>query len=194
LTSEFGRQLWNGNNSKTFSHYPRESIDRSAEEAFDAFTAADRRELESLGGNEIGESRWFQRKGIAYIEAHPGQTIRAAGRKIEAAFSWRFNPAREPLVQVVYLVSYTPILVLGVVGMALSWRRWKELSLIYLLFLTFAAVTAVFFAHTSHRSYLDVYLIVFSAHAIHQAARRTTPSRWYRLSTVGTCPQAAPPA
>jgi 4-amino-4-deoxy-L-arabinose transferase-like glycosyltransferase len=179
LTSEGGRQLWNANNTKTFSHYPDESIDRSADEAFDAFTVEDRRELDSLGGNEIDESRWFQRKGIAYIEAHPGATLRAAGRKLQAAFSWRFNPVREPLVQTVYLLSYMPILMLGVIGMVLSWRRWKELSVIYLLFLTFAAVTAVFFAHTSHRSYLDVYLIVFSAHAIHQAVSRTIPSRWY---------------
>ena len=190
LTSETGRQLWNGNNAKTFSHYPGESIDRSAEEAFDAFTAQDWRELDSFGGNEIAESHWFLKKGIAYIEAHPAATLRAASRKIQAAFSWRFNPVREPLVQAVYQVSYTPILVLGVLGMALAWRRSKELSLIYLLFVTFAAVTAIFFAHTSHRSYLDVYLIVFSAHALQRIARRTIPSRWYRLSTVGTCPQA----
>jgi len=180
LTSELGRQLWNGNNARTFSRYPGESIDRSADEAFNAFTAQDWRELDSLQGNEIAESDWFLKKGTAYIEAHPAATLRAAGRKLEAAFSWRFNPVREPLVQVVYLVSYMPILVVGALGMALSWRRWKELSLIYLLFLSFAAVTAVFFAHTSHRSYLDVYLIVFSAHAIRQAAGRTIPSRWYR--------------
>ena len=33
LTSEFGYQLWMANNAMTFTHYPRESIDRSTEEA-----------------------------------------------------------------------------------------------------------------------------------------------------------------
>jgi hypothetical protein len=37
--------------------------------------------------------------------------------------------------------------------------------LIYLLFVAFIAVTALFWAHTSHRSHLDVYLIVFAAAA-----------------------------
>jgi hypothetical protein len=34
---------------------------------------------------------------------------------------------------------------------------------IHLLFLSFIAVTAVFYAQTSHRSFLDVYWIVFAA-------------------------------
>jgi len=38
-----------------------------------------------------------------------------------------------------------------------------------LLFLTFTAVTAVFWAHTSHRSYLDVYWIVFAAYVLNRA-------------------------
>jgi hypothetical protein len=38
--------------------------------------------------------------------------------------------------------------------------------LIYLLFITVLAVTAAFWAHTSHRSHMDVYLIVFAAAAI----------------------------
>jgi len=35
--------------------------------------------------------------------------------------------------------------------------------MIYGVFLTFLAVTAAFFGHTSHRAYLDVYLIAFAA-------------------------------
>ena len=56
--------------------------------------------------------------------------------------------------------------------MALAWRRWREHVLIYFLFLTFTAVTAIFWAHTSHRSYLDVYLIIFAASLLHRLFRR----------------------
>ena len=168
LTSELGRQVWNANNAKTFSHYPEESIDRSAGEAFDALSPVEERELEAMSTNEIAESDWFLRKGLAYIRAHRLETLERAGRKLAAGFSWRFNPVREPVVQAAYLASYGPVSILGAIGMFLTRRRWRELGPIYLLFLNFAAVTAVFWAHTSHRSYLDVYLIIFAAYTLQQ--------------------------
>ena len=119
-----------------------------------------------MADNEIRESDWFRKKGLCYIEANPFTTAKAAVRKIAAGFSWKFNPAREPLVQTVYLASYGPISILGIVGMILTWREWRRHSLIYLLFLTFAGVTAIFWAHTSHRSYLDVYRIIFASFVI----------------------------
>ena len=71
-----------------------------------------------------------------------------------------------------YLASYGPVSLLGALGMALTWRRWREHSLIYLLFLSFAGVTAVFWAHTSHRSYLDVYSVVFTSYVLQVVYRR----------------------
>lgn len=168
LTSETGIQLWSGNNSHTFSYYPSGSIDRSVGEAFEALTPAERQEFEAVLSNEIRENDWFLRKSLDFVRSHPAETIRGWGGKLEAGFSWRFNPARDARIQSIYLVSYGPISVLGILGMVMTWRRWRELGLIYLLFLTFAVETAVFFAHTSHRSYLDVYLIVFSAYFLNQ--------------------------
>ena len=172
LSSEFGRQLWNANNSKTFSHYPAESIDRSADEAFDALSVEERKQLEALSGNEVGESEWFRGKGLDYVRTHPFVTLSSAVRKVAAGFSWRCNPKREPIVQAVYLASYGPISILGVLGLILARRFWREHSLIYLLFSTFIGVTAIFWSHTSHRSYLDVYFIVFAAYAIHRSAHK----------------------
>jgi hypothetical protein len=34
-------------------------------------------------------------------------------------------------------------------------------------------VTAVFWAHTSHRSHLDVYLIIFAASVVQGSCRKT---------------------
>ena len=45
-------------------------------------------------------------------------------------------------------------------------RRRPEVILIGMLFLAFISVTAVFWAHSSHRSYLDVYWIVFAASVV----------------------------
>ncbi len=166
LTSETGLYLWLGNNPITFTHYPSESIDRTEGPAFAALTPAEQRQSDALSANEMQESRWLEKKGLHYIRTYPLATMYAAARKIKAGFSWNFNPAREPLVQTVYLLSYAPMLLLGIAGILLTRHRWRELSLIYLLFLTFAGVTAIFWAHTSHRSYLDIYLIIFSAYVL----------------------------
>lgn len=166
LSSELGLYLWLGNNRVTFTHYPVESIDETARPAFAALTPAEQAQLNAISTSEVREDRWLLKKGIAYIRTHPFEILRGMGRKIAAGFSWNFNPRRPPLVQMMYLLSYGPILILGAIGMLLTHDRWKEHSLIYLLFLSFALVTAVFWAHTSHRSYLDVYLIVFSAYVL----------------------------
>jgi len=50
--------------------------------------------------------------------------------------------------------------------MWLTRGRWREFGYIYLLFASFAMGTAVFWAHTSHRVYLDPYLMIFAAYAM----------------------------
>jgi hypothetical protein len=166
LTADLGHQVWIANNKDTFTHYPVESIDRSAAEAFAALNPAELRELESLSGNEIRESDWFMKKGADYIKTHPVATIQGAFRKVVAGFSWNFNQVGEPLVDATYLLSYGPISILGILGMVLSRSQWREHSLIYLLFVAFAVLSAVFWAHTSHRSHLDVYWIIFAAYLL----------------------------
>ena len=176
LTSEVGIQLWAGNNPETFTHYPRESINLSAVTAASALTPAEQAQLAALAGGEVGQDDWFLRRALEYMRAHPRETAHAAGRKLLAGFSWTLNPEKDSRAQIAYAISYVPIVILAVVGVSLTWRRWRELSLIYLLVLSFAAVAAVFFAHTSHRSFLDVYFIVFAAHAVQRLFTR--PGTW----------------
>ena len=134
--------------------------------AIETLTPSERQEIESLSADELGSSDWFLLRGIDYIRAHPGETLLGAARKVAAGFSWVLNPVREPLVEAIYILSYGPILILGLVGMVVARHGWRTHSLIYLQFLSFILVSAVFWAHTSHRVHLDVYLIIFSALAI----------------------------
>jgi len=96
-------------------------------------------------------------------------------RKVEAAFSSRLNPWREPWAQAAYAAGYVPVAVLGMAGMILAARR-PATPLIAMLFVAFIAVTAVFWAHTSHRVYLDVYLIVFAASVVERLWARNRVS------------------
>jgi hypothetical protein len=162
LSSQGGRALWIGNDPQTFSAYPSGSIDVSTINAFRALSAADRAELDQVAGNETRSSKWFAKRALTFIRTHPWLTVQRAFYKLEAGFSWRLNPGREPIAQAAYALAYVPIAVLGIAGMIRA-RRRREVILIGMLYLSFMAVTAVFWAHTSHRSYLDVYWIVFAA-------------------------------
>jgi hypothetical protein len=161
LSAQTGSALWKGNNAKTFSHYPRESIDLSSAEAFDSLTAGDKAELAPLP-NEIQRSDWFARRAIAYMQAHPRETLQAALRKIGAGFSWTLNPVRESLAEAAYRIGWIPVSLLGCAGMVMAWPR-RELMLVLAMIASFIVVAAIFWAHTSHRSYLDVYFVVFAA-------------------------------
>jgi 4-amino-4-deoxy-L-arabinose transferase-like glycosyltransferase len=162
FSSQTGWALWMGNNPQTFSHYPAESIDRSRDQAWLNLSEADRAELQRLAYDENGRSNWFAHRALVYMGENPLLVLRGMFQKLDAAFSWRLNPYREPLAEVVYAIAYVPVAILGLIGMFLA-RGRREVILIEMLFIVFICVTAVFWAHTSHRSYLDVYLIVFTA-------------------------------
>ena len=163
-----GLTLWAGNNPHTFSNYPNQSIDRSVNTAWSGLTPDEAAYIRST--DEVRQNGWFISKALEYIQQHPKETVIRAVRKVAAGFSWTLNPRRERLVQVVYFLSYVPVLLMGIVGAWLARRRWREYGLIAGLFLSFIVVTAIFFAHTSHRVFLDVYLIIFAAYAFHRIA------------------------
>ena len=165
FSSQTGWALWMGNNAQTFSHYPAESIDRSRDEAWLKLSETDRADLQRLANDENARSNWFAHRALVYMRENPLLVLQGMFRKLDAAFSWRLNPFREPLAQAAYSIAYVPVAILGLVGMFLA-RRRREVILIGMLFIAFICVTAVFWAHTSHRSYLDVYLIVFAASVV----------------------------
>ena len=172
LSTDAGYMLWVANNPDTFSRYPVGSIDRSRDVAVSHLTTEDRAELEALSGDQRASGAWYARRALDFMRAQPGWVAQAAWRKIEAGFSWRLSPQREPLAQLAYALGYVPVALLGLAGMALAWRK-RETGLIVLMVLAFLAVSAVFLSHTSHRVFLDVYLMVFSASVL---ARLMSPS------------------
>ena len=182
LSSEAGAQLWMAHNPYTFSRYPEHSIDESSALARAAFTPQEQQELRRLG--ELERDRWFRRKALAYMADRPLDGVAHAWRKLAAGFSWTFNPGHSRGVQLVYFVSYGFALITGLFGLLVlrggsSRDRW----LIYLHYIAFAGCTALYWAHTSHRTYLDVYLIVFGAFTLDRYASPFVRSRIERWRT-----------
>ena len=166
FTSIAGRQLWVGNNHYTFNNYPEMSIDYDEIDAWEAMSQEDLASVTLLQGDELAQQNWFQKRGIEYILNHPEVTVGRAWAKVVTAFSWKFSPYKSRLLQTVYFISYFPVSVLGIVGLMISSNNWKKYLPVFALFTAFVASTAVFWAHTSHRSYLDLYMMIFAANAI----------------------------
>jgi 4-amino-4-deoxy-L-arabinose transferase-like glycosyltransferase len=163
LSTQSGFFLWLGNNPYTFSHYPAESIDRSQATALAALSLQDKAELEARSHNEAIVDQWFLEKGLDYIREHPWRTLGNSFRKVGDAFGWLPSPRRGFWPNLFHLLSYGPIMALGLWGMWAGRTHWREHSIFYGQFVWFAAVTAVFFGHTNYRVYLDVYWIVFAS-------------------------------
>jgi 4-amino-4-deoxy-L-arabinose transferase-like glycosyltransferase len=163
LSTQSGFFLWLGNNASTFSRYPTESVDLSQRVALASLTTEQRAEMAALSPNEAAVDRWFLHEGLDYMRDHPWQTVVAAVRKIAAGFCLLPSPRRGFWPNLVYLLSYGPVMILGLGGMWMFRRSWRDHLIFYALFGCFAAVTAIYFGHTSYRVYLDVYWIVFAA-------------------------------
>ncbi len=168
LTTRLGYSLWVANHPQTFAHYPVESIDRSATAAWAAMAPAELAEVERAARRETDLDDWFRARAWAHIRSHPGATVWGACHKLGAAFWWRLNPVKGRTEQLIYGMSYVPVMLLAGVGLWLLGRRknWPALLLCGAHVLAFSLVTVVFWAHTSHRSYLDVYFIVLAAGAL----------------------------
>ena len=162
LSSQTGLHLFRGNNPQTFASYPARSMDDSSSYAFAALTQDDRARLRSCGETEVAISACLRAQALRYVRQEPGSALAGAVRKVAAGFSPRLNPERSSLAQFVYALGYVPVLVLGLIGLLLEWRR-REVKLFALFVFTFGALTAVFYAHSSHRSHLDLYFMVLAA-------------------------------
>jgi 4-amino-4-deoxy-L-arabinose transferase-like glycosyltransferase len=165
LSGQSGLHLWLGNNPQTLIGYPEQSIDRTGQHAFAALSDQDRYELEH-SSDKAAVDKWYQQKGWDYIREDPWRTIGNGFRKIVAAFGWLPSPRHSFWPNLVYALSYGPVMILGLWGMWSSRSQWREFSIFYMQFVAFVAVTAVYFGHTSYRAYLDVYWIVFAAGAL----------------------------
>jgi 4-amino-4-deoxy-L-arabinose transferase-like glycosyltransferase len=167
IYSNGGYSLWLSNHRLTFDYFPRQSIDIAAAAERDDLSPAEQREYDAIDDPQgIRQTEWFWRKGVAFIRSHPALTLRRALYKVWIAFSPVFSPAKGAAFQTVYFVSFIPLFVLSPVGMWRARPQWRDTGYIYLLILAFAAGCAVFWGHTSHRMYIEPYLMIFAAFAL----------------------------
>jgi 4-amino-4-deoxy-L-arabinose transferase-like glycosyltransferase len=170
FTTQTGRFVWDAHNDDTFVYYPAVGIDNVEWNAWKKLPYEEQARIQAM--DEISQSAYFEAKGVDYIKAHPARTLYQSLLKVKTAFSWMLSPSDNWTKQIIYFISYFPVFILGLWGMFRSRNRWRELVPIYALFIGFVLITTFFWSHTSHRTVLDCYLIMFSAYAIYTIVGR----------------------
>jgi 4-amino-4-deoxy-L-arabinose transferase-like glycosyltransferase len=164
IYSNGGFSLWTANHRLTFDYFPAQSIDAASLPEWHDLKPEEQREFNAISDPQgIRQTKWYWDRGMEFIRSHPWLTLGRAIYKIWIAFSPRFSPAKDWAFQTVYFVFWVPVLVLALAG---AWRtrsRWRELGYVYMLILSFALGCAVFWGHTSHRMYIEPYLMMLAA-------------------------------
>lgn len=173
LTTEAGESLYFGNSPLTFTHFPAESVDLTAEE-FDRLPPEISQAVERLEGQDVARDNLFRQMALDYIAAHPGSVAWGSLRKLWVVASAQLSPARGPVVQWAYRIVYLPMHILTLVGLWHARKNWRVHMPIWGLAIAFATTTAVFWAHTSHTSYLDPILFVYAAAGVLHLAGRAS--------------------
>jgi 4-amino-4-deoxy-L-arabinose transferase-like glycosyltransferase len=129
-------------------------------------------EEQSIAADEAAS--W--KAGWDFIGESPARSLLLSGRKIlefwspipDATTAGRAHggAARDW----VSILSYTPILLLAIVGISLLTPQTRRLLPIYAYLLTFTAVYAVFLPTTRYRLPLDFFLIILAAYTLNRGS------------------------
>ncbi len=175
-----GLNFWKGNN-QTYATYGKRGTELAAGETPDPrytfLIELDQvnREVAALGPIDswIERERIGWRRGMAFIRQDVGRFIRLTGQKFLHLWSpypdaVSHNGQKTPGRVLLAVITYGPLLVLGIIGLLLSLSHHRRFALIYAYLGSLAGTYALFLPTTRYRLPLDFFLALFAAYAVTQ--------------------------
>jgi 4-amino-4-deoxy-L-arabinose transferase-like glycosyltransferase len=174
ITTQFGINFWIGNNPRaTGTDYYKVYSIKQGNSVLMTQTLPRKTRLDLNKKAEIERSEFFLKQGIAFVKQNPGQFIKLTLKKFY--YYWWFTPKHingsfdAHKYRTVYTIIYLPVLILGILGMALSIaKKYIKNSLFIVLILLFISSTYII-THVGlmrYRVTVEIYLIMFSSMAI----------------------------
>lgn len=166
---------WGNNETARGSNFPAPRFIRTTA----VYELGDfKREAERVSGKEMSNSdisRFWLKKGLDFISAHPYQYIWLQYQKLRLLFN---KDEISDNYQYAYykrfsrIVSNSPanflfIASLGLLGMVLSIRNWKGLSLLYIFIISYSLSIVIFFVISRYRLPMTPVLTIFAASALY---------------------------
>lgn len=177
VVAGLGQRVWQANNAYIDEcGYPQVTIDRCVlgfdPNTLNAFTASELQQMTLLSRKEL--DRQFLQKGLATFLSSPLETLRRAAVKLYAAWSPLYNPTFDvhmnrvsQLKEIIYTASYAFLVAFAAIGVYLTRHTaTRAIILITFLFIAFSAYSAILWAHSGHKLFLMVYIIVFAAYGV----------------------------
>jgi tetratricopeptide (TPR) repeat protein len=179
VSAHTGYNFYLGNNPEANGYLimpsaaPRSATDNPTDQR-DYFTKM----AEADVGTELKPSevsRYWTRKGLAFIADHPALWLEILGKKLvriinEFEFSDNQNyyfALQYSFVLRLPLFGFGFVCPLSLLGLILSARKWRPLALLYLFVIGYGASLMVFFSGSRYRMLFVPFLIIFAAHALY---------------------------
>ena len=163
LSTESGLSLWIANNPLTMSVLPNQSVDLVEDRAWTLLTGEQQLAIASLEADPAAQDQYYARLGWRYIATQPAAALSAGVKKAWYGWVGWLRPARDWPIQLAYALVFLPLNVLALVGLWRARHLGGPHTLIRGLMVVFLITTAVFWAHTSHRSFLHLFEVIYAA-------------------------------
>lgn len=126
--------------------------------------------------NEVEIGRYFKHEALEFIRKNPGRFLELAGKKFLRF--WSVVPNAKDFQKPVYfwtsLIFYTPVFILGCLGIIQGIKRWRELGLFYCVLIFFTLTHMVFLGSVRYRMPVMPLMLLFAASALQPWAEGKT--------------------
>jgi 4-amino-4-deoxy-L-arabinose transferase-like glycosyltransferase len=160
-------------------------------------------EKEPAGLSEADTDAWHREQALSYLRANLDDWLHLFGTKFWVLWSPAIMPHELPphaelqddavlqyhtttfqAARIVHLLYFTPLLVLGIVGLVIAWRRGVLVGPLVAVLVAVTVTYVVFHPSTRYRSPADPFVFILAAYALVYL--------WDRVSGRDRQPTAAP--
>lgn len=174
ITTQFGKNFWIGNNPKaTGTDYYRATLKDPDNQILMTSTLPRQCKNELTALSEIERSDYFLKKGMEFIERDPTRFLSLILKK--TIYFWWFTPpdingSSDALkFRNLYMVVYLPLIILGIIGIALSLRR-RYIKQSLLLILVMIMTSSIYiFTHVGLARYrvpIEAFMIILACNSL----------------------------
>jgi hypothetical protein len=129
--------------------------------------------------SEVALDRQLYQAGLDFIRDQPRAWVALMGRKLVSF--WWFRPhlgaSYEASWTPYYKLMYAMLMILFVVGLALSLKHWRRYSLLYMLFVYYTITNVTFHVLTRFRWEIEPLFLIFAALCLVTAVEDLWPGR-----------------
>ncbi len=142
-------------------------------------------EAPPAGLSETETDRWHREQAINYLRDNPGAWPRLFGTKFWVLWSpvimpydlppdpylvddavLQYNSTAFQVARVVHVITFLPLLILGIVGIGLGWRDRRTIGPLLAVIIAITMTYVIFHPSTRYRSPADPFVFVLAAYTL----------------------------